>query len=62
MTSREKQSALANSLEKVLDYFRDEYDMTYAEVCGVLGLIKAGLEIECIKIGGEVASEDDDSD
>lgn len=62
MTSREKQSALADRVEKTLEYFREEYDMTYAEVCGVLGILKAGLEYECIRLGEEAKSDDDDSE
>lgn len=61
MTSREKESRLANELERVLNYFRDEYEMTYAEVTGVLGILKTSLEMECIRVGEE-ASEDDDSE
>lgn len=62
MTSRQKQSELANKLEQVLDYFREEYDMTYAEVCGVLGLIKTDLELECIRAGESAENEDEEVD
>lgn len=60
MTSRERQSALANRLEADLEYFRLEYDMTYAEVCGVLGILKADLELECLRMAESERAEDDD--
>ncbi len=60
MTSREKESRLANELERVLEYFRKEYEMTYAEVAGVLGILKTDLELECIRVGEEASEEEDD--
>lgn len=59
MTSRQRQTELATQLERVLDYCRDEYNMTYAEVCGVLGMLKTHLEVEGLRVA---EGEDEEAD
>lgn len=41
--SKEGVEALGDYIEAKIDYFRKEYDMTYAEVVGVLECIKHAI-------------------
>ena len=41
--SEEGQQRLAEALERTLDYHAREYDLTYAEILGVLNLIMFNL-------------------
>jgi len=54
--SAEGQQRLADGLEKALDYYAREYDLTYAEILGVLRLIMFNLE--CDACCGEDSEED----
>lgn len=47
MNHTQKQGCFANEIERVIDYFRKEFDMTYADVIGVLRIISSELEFEC---------------
>ncbi len=36
MTDKEQTDAFANELDKLIDRFRDEFDLSYAVVCGTM--------------------------
>lgn len=46
MTSQEQVEALAADLQRVLDRYRAEFDLTLAEAVGVLEIIKLELVVE----------------
>ncbi len=44
--SEETTDRFQGEIEKVVDYFRHEYDISYAETVGVLEVVKIGLVVE----------------
>lgn len=51
MTEKQQIQALQRDLEKVIQRFRSEFDITYAAAIGVLDMIKMDLHAECPKEG-----------
>ncbi len=47
MTHKDRQGLLAQELERVIDYFRNEYDLTYADAVGVISILHFELCQEC---------------
>lgn len=60
MSHKERQGALAHEIEKVIDYFRNEYDLTYADAVGVLSIMVAELCAECHQRMKEESKGDDE--
>lgn len=57
--SRRAVTDFCERVEKVIDYFRKEYKMTYAEIIGCLDILKATMTLEVI---AEVRKEDDNEE
>jgi hypothetical protein len=59
MTEEEKQDRLHRSIDSVLNRFREEFDMTFVSIMGVLQLILVGLACEAWGYEDEEEEEDD---
>jgi hypothetical protein len=53
-----RQQALATQLAKVLDYFREEFDLTYTDAVGVLEMLKLEIAAEARDLAREEDEED----
>ncbi len=47
MSGRNRQEHLAAEIDRVIDYFRKEFDMTYADAIGVMTIMVVDLALEC---------------
>lgn len=54
MTDKQQTDSFADELDKLVDRFRSEYDMSYAQVVGVLEMKKWLLCSEAEERGDEV--------
>ena len=59
MTEDQKQEKLHQAIDNVVNRFRDEFDMTFVSMLGVLQLVQVGLACEAFGYDDE---EDDDDD
>ena len=54
-------NAFVNELHLKLEYFRAEFDLTYAEAIGCLELVKQELVLQVIEVA-EACEEDDEDE
>lgn len=58
MTEEDKQEKFHQSVDNVVNRFREEFDMTFVSMMGVLQLVQVGLA--CEAWGYEDGDEDED--
>lgn len=59
MTQDEQQEHFLTDIGKVIDRYKDEYEISYASVVGCLRLVAAHFEQECLEV---VALEDEEEE
>lgn len=53
-------TALSNDVDKLVERYRQEFDMTYATVIGVLTMKSHCLTLECVEINRIQQQENDE--
>ena len=62
MTEDQKQEKLHQAIDNVVNRFRDEFDMTFVSMLGVLQLVQVGLACEAFCYDVEEDDDDDGAD
>lgn len=60
MTEKEQVTAFANDIDKLVERYKQEFDMTYAAAVGVLFMKAQLLSLETVKFTMEGDEEEDD--
>ena len=53
MTDEDQIAAFGDELERLVDRFREEFDLPYVSVVGVLTMMATQLTLESLEEGGE---------
>jgi len=62
VTEEQKQEKLHQAVDNVVNRFREEFDMTFVSMLGVLQLVQVGLACEAFGYDDEEDDDDDDGE